>query len=57
VSNLHVAVLLFLLAASLAALVAFYAVLLAERANTRIDAMRARVDDHWRDNRHLFEET
>jgi hypothetical protein len=57
VSNLHMAVLLFMLAVGLAGLLAFYAVLLAERANTRIDAMRATADDHWRDNRPMFEES
>jgi hypothetical protein len=56
-SNLHMAVLLFMLAVGLTVLLAFYGVLLAEHANRRIDAVGTRVDDHWDDNRPLFEET
>jgi hypothetical protein len=57
VSNLYVAVLLLLLAVGLAALLAFYAVLLAEQANGRIDAMQATADNHWDDNRPMFEDS
>jgi hypothetical protein len=53
----NVAVLLFLAAVGLTVLLAFYGVLLAERAHRRIDAVGARVDDHWADNRPMFEET
>jgi hypothetical protein len=53
----NVAVLLFMLAVGLTVLLAFYGVLLAEHANRRIDAVGARVDDHWDDNRPMFEET
>lgn len=56
-SNLYVAVLLLLLAVGLAALLAFYAVLLAEQANGRIDAMQATADNHWDDNRPMFEDS
>jgi hypothetical protein len=46
VDNLNMAVLLFVFAIGLAALLGFYAVLLAERANTSIDATDATADDH-----------